>query len=622
MIANAMTKQLKIADNLSLPLDAVTQTFAILAKRGVGKTHTAMVTAEEMLKAGQPIVVYDPTSAWWGLKTSKDGKKPGFPVVIFGGEKADVPLEESAGSTIATVIVEKRIPAILDVGLLRKGARIRFMTDFCETLYHKNREALHFFADEAHSIAPQNLKAMPEAARLLGAMEDIILQGRRRGLGVTVISQRPALVNKNVTTQCEVLIAMQLTSAQDRKSIEEWVDAHGDDESKAKEMLKSLSSLQRGEAWVWSPGWLRTLVRTKFRDRETFDSSATPEVGGRVITPKIVAAVDLQKLGAEIQATVDKAKADDPKELKRRLGEAETKLAKLETKLAAAETKPAKTETIEVPAISEKDHQRLEKLAAGLQERLDSFATQIQDAIAKVNGSVFIGRVTKVTSDIDALLADVRGRVGKLPAAHNLTRPVQNDPLLKAAKPLRVQKPNVSQEKVKPAATEKGLNKTQQRILDALAWYESIGISAPTCVQVGAIAMIDSSGGHFSNNVGPLSTMGLIQRGNGTMCLSDAGRTHATCPEDLGTLDDYHQMVRRRVRASKSASNRTVEILDVILAAGGRRLTTQEIGEAVGIDPSGGHFSNTIGPLTTLGFITRSGGQVTPTEILFPDAFG
>jgi DNA helicase HerA-like ATPase len=72
-------KNLNIAHNLTLPLDAVTQTFAILAKRGVGKTHTGSVMAEEMLKLGQPIVVYDPTGAWWGLKSSADGKRPASP---------------------------------------------------------------------------------------------------------------------------------------------------------------------------------------------------------------------------------------------------------------------------------------------------------------------------------------------------------------------------------------------------------------------------------------------------------------------------------------------------------------------------------------------------------------
>ena len=50
---------LRIAEDLELPLEAVTQTFAVLAKRGVGKTYLAMVIAEEMLKAGLQVVIAD-----------------------------------------------------------------------------------------------------------------------------------------------------------------------------------------------------------------------------------------------------------------------------------------------------------------------------------------------------------------------------------------------------------------------------------------------------------------------------------------------------------------------------------------------------------------------------------
>jgi uncharacterized protein len=42
-------RQLEISDSLALPLDAVTEMFAILGKRGVGKTHTAYVVATDLL---------------------------------------------------------------------------------------------------------------------------------------------------------------------------------------------------------------------------------------------------------------------------------------------------------------------------------------------------------------------------------------------------------------------------------------------------------------------------------------------------------------------------------------------------------------------------------------------
>lgn len=391
-------KTLKIAKNLTLPLDAVTNTFAIMAKRGVGKTHTASVLAEEMLKLGQPIVAYDPTGAWWGLKSSADGKQPGFPVVIFGGEHADVPLEEAAGEMIATVIVEKRLSAILDCSLMRKGARIRFMTAFCETLYHKNREPLHLFIDEAQTVAPQNLRAQPEIARLVGALEDIILQGRRRGLGVTVISPRPAIVNTSVRSACEVLIAMQIVGPHDRKAIQDWIDLHGDDAERAKEMMASLSSLKKGEAWVWSPSWLELFTRTKFRMRETFDSSSTPTVGQRVIAPKKMASVDLEKLGQEIAATVERVKADDPKALRARITKLERELADKPAAKVVREG-PVKIKTIEKPVVGKKAIVGIREAAKEMNKALRKIR-EIHEAWSH-NLKIIDKRVADLTATID-----------------------------------------------------------------------------------------------------------------------------------------------------------------------------------------------------------------------------
>lgn len=61
-------RALHLAKHLSLPADAVTQTFAIFGKRGSGKTNGATVLVEELLKAHLPVVILDPVDAWWGLK--------------------------------------------------------------------------------------------------------------------------------------------------------------------------------------------------------------------------------------------------------------------------------------------------------------------------------------------------------------------------------------------------------------------------------------------------------------------------------------------------------------------------------------------------------------------------
>ena len=94
-----------------LPSDFVTETAAILARRGGGKTHTGSVIAEGFLENGHQVVVIDPLNAWWGLRSSADGKSPGYPIVIFGGPRGDLPLEVSMARGIADIVAENSLRA-------------------------------------------------------------------------------------------------------------------------------------------------------------------------------------------------------------------------------------------------------------------------------------------------------------------------------------------------------------------------------------------------------------------------------------------------------------------------------------------------------------------------------
>lgn len=53
--ANQKMKPLKIAENLSLPIDIVTQTVAILAKRRAGKSYTMRRIVEQLCESGQAV---------------------------------------------------------------------------------------------------------------------------------------------------------------------------------------------------------------------------------------------------------------------------------------------------------------------------------------------------------------------------------------------------------------------------------------------------------------------------------------------------------------------------------------------------------------------------------------
>src|SRR6202008_3091742 len=60
------------------PLDA---DIAILGKKGRGKTFTAKGFVERLLHIQRRVLVLDPLSVWWGLKSGAAGKSPGFPIV-------------------------------------------------------------------------------------------------------------------------------------------------------------------------------------------------------------------------------------------------------------------------------------------------------------------------------------------------------------------------------------------------------------------------------------------------------------------------------------------------------------------------------------------------------------
>src|SRR6185295_19259650 len=247
---------------------------------------------------------------------------------------------------------------VLDLSELSEGDKTRFLIDFAERLYRRNRNPLHLFLEEADDYIPQ--RPFREQARLLRAFENIVRRGRARGLGITMITQRSASINKNVLTQIETLIVLRTTSPQDRKAIEEWVKYH----DVSRELLESLPSLGNGEAWIWSAHWLGKLERVRIRRRETFDSGATPKE--RAAKPAArLADVDLEALKGRMAATIERAKADDPRELRRRIQELERQLRARPTEEKVVE------KVVEVPVLLGEDLAGARDLVHSLAQEVD-----------------------------------------------------------------------------------------------------------------------------------------------------------------------------------------------------------------------------------------------------------
>lgn len=369
----APTHLLHLATNLELPIESVTQTFAVLAMRGAGKTHTASVLAEEFCDARLPFAVLDPTGAWWGLRASADGKGEGYPVTILGGDHADAPLEETAGKVVADMLAEEPRPLVLDLSRLSKGAMRRFVADFAERLYEKNRDPLHLIIDEADAFAPQ--KPRPDEMRMLGAIDEIQRRGRIRGLGCTLVSQRSAVLNKDVLTQAEVLIALRTAHPRDRAPVLEWMKVHATPEQ-MQEVTESLAKLPKGDAWIMSAGWLDLFARVHIRARRTFNSSATPKPGERRIQPAAFARIDPKILQERLSSSIEKAKAEDPKELRKRIAALEGELRKAKAAPAVVHPGPE-----EIARVGNAALQEFREHYGPIVQRLDGLVKQMTDAV-------------------------------------------------------------------------------------------------------------------------------------------------------------------------------------------------------------------------------------------------
>lgn len=313
-----MSNDLVISPTLSLPVDVATSTMAILAKKRAGKSNAAVKTAEEMYRAGVPFVTVDPKGDWWGMRSSADGKHDGIPLIVFGGRHADVPLEPTAGAMIADLVLANRLTCILDVSEFSKADTIRFLTAFGDRLYRQaTNEPMHVFLEEAHEYMPQ--RVMGDEARMVAVWQKLVKQGGFKGIGVTLISQRSASLNKDVLTQADTLIVLRTTSPQDRAAVKAWVDVHMD----SSEMLAELPFLADGEAWIWSPGALDLFRKFRFYRRATFDSGETPKVGAPRRQPTKLADIDLSAIQDAMKETIEKAKDNDPAELRKRIKELE-----------------------------------------------------------------------------------------------------------------------------------------------------------------------------------------------------------------------------------------------------------------------------------------------------------
>ncbi len=340
-----MGTPLHISDDLSLNLeDIIGQCIAILGIRGSGKSNTAGVIFEELLKHNYPLSIIDIDGEYFGLKEK-------FEVLVAGtGDGVEIEIDVDCAEEIARISMEKNVPVVLDLSGFLSEERNAFLHEYLTALWNlagKLRRPYIVGIEEAHEFIPQGTKT-----ELKELISRIALRGRKRGLGAIIVSQRSAKVEKDVLSQAGILFLHRVVHEADMRVYSELLPW------KKSEVKEIITSLATGEC-VYING--DTTLPIYVRERETFHAGFTPSL-------KVVATPQLKQVSQSIIEAIEKAKQGKGK--KTRVEALKEKISRLEGMLAERDKKIEQLEEIahtlgyikvEVPPPSLPDVQNISK---------------------------------------------------------------------------------------------------------------------------------------------------------------------------------------------------------------------------------------------------------------------
>lgn len=205
----------------------------------------------------------------WRLKSRLGGSR------IFH-DFDNLELDELFKPGLCTVVqlneVDRREQQVIVATLLRRVYQARMDTAKNKTVRgDKNHMPYPVFCllEEAHNYAPANADAVSS-----DVLKTILSEGRKFGVSIGLITQRPGKLDGDVLSQCMTQCIMRITNPIDQNRIAESVESVGRD------LLRELPSLSKGQvivsgASVNTPVMLR--VRRRITDHGGVDLDAPQE---------------------------------------------------------------------------------------------------------------------------------------------------------------------------------------------------------------------------------------------------------------------------------------------------------------------------------------------------------
>jgi uncharacterized protein len=332
-----------------------------------------------------------------------------------------------------------------------------------------------------------------------------------------------------------------------------------------------LPKIETGDCHVWSPEFLKVSEVVHIMAKDTFNASATPDVGVAAKTREL-APIDLAQVAKDMAATIEKAKADDPRELRKQIAE-------LKRQVTAQPKEKISDRVVEKYALKDGQLARAEKLLERIDQLADKYSTfeedlrvtakEIRDAIAKTR-------------------EPLAGRRGELtPRAF---------PGVAPAPPRGPGKPRPAPNGV--ASSNGDLTPARQKILNGLAFLHGIGVAPADKTQLALIVGVSPTSGGYFNNLGALRSGGLIDYPTGgTVALTEDGQSIASTEGVPSTTRDLHAAIAAKLPPAKW------RIVEELIKVYPHALTKDDLAERIGVSPTSGGYFNNLGSLRSLGLL-------------------
>lgn len=546
----------------------------IQANSGGGKSHTLRRILEQTHGHVQHLVI-DPEGEFASLRERHD-------YVLAAHHGGDTAADPRSAKLLAERLLELGVSAILDIYELKAHERIRFVRLFLEALIDSKKALWHpalVVVDEAHVFCPQQGEA--ESA---GAVIDLATRGRKRGFCAMLATQRLSKLHKDAAAELNNKLIGRTGLDVDRKRAAEELGFTTRDES------LQLRGLEPGEFFAFGPALSAEVKRVRIGPVMT----THPKAGARLAT---IAPPPTDKVKALLPKLADlPAEAEERTKTLQDLQRENADLKRRATQLERAVPAPVapKVERIEVPLIPDgalrELHQIVESVRAA-EEQADQ------------QGDRLLSAARSLGLTIDNLV---------LARKRSLAAPLQTSARPSVA-PHRIPMHRTAPQPPPASIGELKLSRPQQRILDALAWLESVRVPQADKTQLALLAGASPTSSSYTNNLGELRSAGLIEYPtSGTVQLTPSGRAMAYVSATPPTTDELHRTLYDRLSAPQG------RILRVLIGRYPDPVAKAELAEQAQASISSSSFTNNLGSLRSLGLIDYPApGQVIALAVLF-----